>query len=192
MDPNEALRLLRLTIKQMRVDEDPGVRAAHAAEIAEYAEALDEWLSKGGFMPADWRGESDYSCAECGTTDATTFVVTFTEGSRTEVCRACDDQLRVESGPLRHTHEFMGQSLVHSHPHDEPHGYFEHPEDAGAPRMKVSVEVYFEMDASNEDEAFERVHSFLRKRERDIRYAGMHYELLEGAASEIDEHGRVE
>lgn len=151
MDPNETLRLLRLTIKQMAVDEDPGVRAAHAAEVAEYFEALDEWISKGGFLPRDWRDESD-----------------------------------------RHTHEFMGQTLVHSHPHDEPHGYFEHQEDAGAPRMKVSVEVYFEMDASNEDEAFERVHSFLQRREREIRYAGMHYELLEGAAAEIDEHGRVE
>lgn len=54
MDPNETLRLLRLTIAQMRVDENPDIRKAHADEIAEYAEALDDWLSCGGFLPAAW------------------------------------------------------------------------------------------------------------------------------------------
>lgn len=54
MDPNETLRLLRLTVKQMRADEDPAVRKAHADEIAEYVEALDEWLSSGGFLPEAW------------------------------------------------------------------------------------------------------------------------------------------
>lgn len=59
MDPNETLRLLRLTIKQMRVDEDPGVRKAHAEEVAEYFEALDQWLSRGGFPPEAWREGPD-------------------------------------------------------------------------------------------------------------------------------------
>lgn len=54
MDPNETLRLIRLTIAQMRVDTDRNVRRAHAEEIAEYFEALDEWASKGGFLPAAW------------------------------------------------------------------------------------------------------------------------------------------
>ena len=55
MDPNETLRLIRLTIKQMDVDENPYIKAAHAEEIAEYFEALDEWLSKGGFLPTHWK-----------------------------------------------------------------------------------------------------------------------------------------
>jgi hypothetical protein len=59
MDPNETLRLLRLTIKQLRVDEDPGVRKAHADEIADYFDALDEWLSRGGFPPEVWREGPD-------------------------------------------------------------------------------------------------------------------------------------
>lgn len=59
MDPNEALRLIRLTIKQMRVDTDPGVRKAHADEIAEYFEGLDEWLSRDGFLPDDWRSDDE-------------------------------------------------------------------------------------------------------------------------------------
>ena len=54
MDPNETLRLLRLTLTQMRVDEDPAIRKAHADEAAEYFAALDEWLSKGGASPAAW------------------------------------------------------------------------------------------------------------------------------------------
>lgn len=58
MDPNATLRLLRLTISQYRVDTDPAIRGAHAAEIAEYFEALDDWISKGGFLPTDWNKEN--------------------------------------------------------------------------------------------------------------------------------------
>lgn len=54
MDPNETLRLLRLTIKQMGVDTDPDIRAAHADEIAEYFAALDRWITEGGFLPREW------------------------------------------------------------------------------------------------------------------------------------------
>lgn len=55
MDPDETLRLIRLTIKQIRVDTDPGVAAAHAEEIAEHFNALDGWLSYGGFLPEEWK-----------------------------------------------------------------------------------------------------------------------------------------
>lgn len=59
MDPNEALRLIRLTIKQMRVDTDPFIKQAHAEELAEYVEGLDEWLSRDGILPDDWKAEED-------------------------------------------------------------------------------------------------------------------------------------
>jgi hypothetical protein len=59
MDPNELLRLIRATIKQMNVDENHDVWVAHAVEVTEYFEALDEWLSKDGFLPADWMAEED-------------------------------------------------------------------------------------------------------------------------------------
>jgi len=55
MDPNETLRVLRLTIAQMRVDEHPDIRRAHADEIAEYFEALDEEMSRGGSLPEAWQ-----------------------------------------------------------------------------------------------------------------------------------------
>jgi len=59
MDPNETLRLLRLTIMQMAVDEQPAVWAAHAREVTEYVEKLDQWLNTGGFLPADWEAASE-------------------------------------------------------------------------------------------------------------------------------------
>jgi hypothetical protein len=55
MDPNETLRLIRLTIKQMAVEEKGGLMwTAHAVELSEYVEALDEWLTNGGSLPTDW------------------------------------------------------------------------------------------------------------------------------------------
>lgn len=42
--------------------------------------------------------DSGFTCAECGTTTARTYVVTTLDpddpDTRTEVCRDCDDQLR--------------------------------------------------------------------------------------------------
>lgn len=61
MDINETLRLIRATITQMQLEDGP-VSAdtrpefvQHARDLAEYFEAIDEWLSKGGFLPGDWR-----------------------------------------------------------------------------------------------------------------------------------------
>ena len=61
MDPNEALRLIRAYIKQMRVEDRPvGNTNArlefvqHARDLAETVEGLDEWLSKDGFLPTAW------------------------------------------------------------------------------------------------------------------------------------------
>lgn len=49
-------------------------------------------------------GADPLVCAECGNTSATEWVLTFHEGSRTEVCRACDDEIR--SPEPKHKHEF--------------------------------------------------------------------------------------
>lgn len=67
MDPNEALRLMRLTIKQMRVEDRPvgGIArpefVQHARDLAEYAEALDGWLSRDGVLPLDWESDDEKS-----------------------------------------------------------------------------------------------------------------------------------
>ena len=60
MDPDEALRIIRALIMQMQVEDMPVSGYArpefvqHARDLAEQFEGLDEWLSKGGFPPADW------------------------------------------------------------------------------------------------------------------------------------------
>lgn len=51
MDPNEALAMLRawvLAVHEYGSDESSEIGAAQAFE------GLDEWLTNGGFKPADW------------------------------------------------------------------------------------------------------------------------------------------
>lgn len=49
--------------------------------------------------------EPSFACAECGTTKATTYVVTQLDpdddSTRTEVCRECDDKLRSEIDDIK-------------------------------------------------------------------------------------------
>lgn len=53
MDPNEALSNARLALVTYRAN--PGDHYDPAAErLADAFEALDEWLTNGGFLPRDW------------------------------------------------------------------------------------------------------------------------------------------
>lgn len=66
MDPNETLRRLRAAIASANLisddyhnaDDDETVMIEDVIstldDVAGMAEALDEWLTKGGFPPADW------------------------------------------------------------------------------------------------------------------------------------------
>ena len=54
MDVNATLRELREALAQWNLRGDTAGALDAAATIAEKAQALDEWLSKGGFLPADW------------------------------------------------------------------------------------------------------------------------------------------
>jgi hypothetical protein len=61
MDPEQALRDLRAAVSAQREAEsaatEPGVYrwATIAMNLADAAETLDEWLSKGGYAPRAWR-----------------------------------------------------------------------------------------------------------------------------------------
>lgn len=57
MDPNATLEELR-NLASLAADQHGGDPDADylAARMAELFQALDEWLSKGGFAPAAWKG----------------------------------------------------------------------------------------------------------------------------------------
>ena len=58
MDPNETLRRLRALAATILGDhENPdgnGVDQDDAAALAEHVNALDEWITRGGFLPEPW------------------------------------------------------------------------------------------------------------------------------------------
>lgn len=59
MDPDIVLRRTRELVASILVayeDEGSnGINQDDAADLAEYVNSLDEWLSKGGFKPKDWQ-----------------------------------------------------------------------------------------------------------------------------------------
>lgn len=63
MDPDEALRQLRADVATLSVavGEDSPLWA-----IVEHFSALDQWLSRGGFLPRPWQAKTDpprrYTC----------------------------------------------------------------------------------------------------------------------------------
>lgn len=61
MDPNEALKLARALLSDMRAAPNEGRYAELADQFAEAFEALDGWLTRGGGLPTDWK----IRCSEC-------------------------------------------------------------------------------------------------------------------------------
>lgn len=60
MDPDECLAEIRTRLQQIQIYEGKGRRPPGFLheEITERVDALDQWLTKGGFLPAAWRGNS--------------------------------------------------------------------------------------------------------------------------------------
>ena len=56
MDPNECLKRIRELVAEGRQAEGDGyqINQSVATGLVALAEALDEWLSKGGFLPTAW------------------------------------------------------------------------------------------------------------------------------------------
>jgi hypothetical protein len=69
VDPDEALKKLRETLVRFRKWQEEHPSAIRhvggnmgldlAEDIAMYADALDQWISNGGFLPEDWRKACD-------------------------------------------------------------------------------------------------------------------------------------
>lgn len=63
MDPNALLAEIRdLTKRSLELPTPSNIEDLHV-ELAEKVEALDEWLSKGGFLPDAWVLDDDHSGA---------------------------------------------------------------------------------------------------------------------------------
>lgn len=58
MDPNETLRKLRAMVTAINNDRGASGREDHTAQL--FID-LDEWLTKGGFVPNDWYHPTNYS-----------------------------------------------------------------------------------------------------------------------------------
>lgn len=57
MDPNETLKILRELSAYALAPEpwDDSIDAGETAiQLAEHFQALDEWIQRGGFLPAGW------------------------------------------------------------------------------------------------------------------------------------------
>lgn len=55
MDPNACLEEIRELVSDIFADDKSNIDSLRRGDrLAELVEALDGWLSKGGFLPADW------------------------------------------------------------------------------------------------------------------------------------------
>jgi hypothetical protein len=54
MDPNQTLHDLRSALAEYRVATSVSAADDAAERLAEHIQALDDWLSTGGFLPTDW------------------------------------------------------------------------------------------------------------------------------------------
>lgn len=74
MDPNETLRRLRRLQEKFQTGGRMENSRDLADEMAELFEALDGWLSKGGFLPDAWKQaptaekDPEFCCSKCGGT----------------------------------------------------------------------------------------------------------------------------
>ena len=55
MDPDNNLMEQRRIIARILADDSESIDTGDALRLAELAQALDEWIRKGGFLPASWR-----------------------------------------------------------------------------------------------------------------------------------------
>jgi hypothetical protein len=54
MDPNTTLEEARRFVAEARAATEEGAKVQAMAQAIERFEALDNWLYRGGFLPAEW------------------------------------------------------------------------------------------------------------------------------------------
>lgn len=54
MDPNELLKMIREDIQEADNAKSTDDFIHHSARLSEHVKYLDEWLTRGGFVPGEW------------------------------------------------------------------------------------------------------------------------------------------
>jgi hypothetical protein len=82
MDPNEALKNARAALVRFRRAPSPSLDACTALDaaddLADAFQALDTWLTYGGFLPDEWKGECKH--------------VWVPDGDITAICERCGER----------------------------------------------------------------------------------------------------
>lgn len=95
MDPDMALAQIRSHIDGFKRAETKGEARRHADDLIEHFEALDEWLSREGFLPTPWQRatpqppEIETGPAQCRHGITETADVTCVECATQTSCRDC-------------------------------------------------------------------------------------------------------
>lgn len=58
MDPDAALAAIRRLAKAFDAADDDWLAAQVASELIDSVIGLDDWLKRGGRLPADWKGSA--------------------------------------------------------------------------------------------------------------------------------------
>jgi hypothetical protein len=82
MEANEALRDAREARRRLTEAETDREASQMGDLLADHFEALDDWLSKGGFLPADWQRDIGPALAKLRSTDLNTAPASTRSASR--------------------------------------------------------------------------------------------------------------
>jgi len=89
MDPNANLAEQREILGRMLHPESEHMDLGDCLRLAELAQAMDEWLSRQGFLPDDWsKGRFEWLC-ECGWHNSPESSHCERCDRRREVCDVC-------------------------------------------------------------------------------------------------------
>ena len=58
MDPNTALTMIRTQVERFVASDSDSEAISAADDMVEAFAALDQWMTKGGFPPEEWKGRN--------------------------------------------------------------------------------------------------------------------------------------
>ena len=96
MDPDAALRRIRQIVREVQQGNDTDDASVHLDALIDQCDGLDEWLSRGGFLPMAW--DTDRMPPQVPSTTALITTAMPTPGAVSPA------QLSAQPAPALHTH----------------------------------------------------------------------------------------